>query len=272
MPSPEHPVPAAKRRRSRARVIGAVRERAPRRLNESKRSAHIAEALIRRLWRSTSSAEHVETRQARTVAECLAVIGLPAAVLSPTGKLVAANRLFEALIPETVRTARGRPRLVDPTADRLIEDLISRSCSVRGGSIQPIPLRLQNGKAPTMVHFFPVPAVAGDVFEGLGAIVVVTTAQARAAPSLEMLRNLFDLSPAEARVAQCIAARRTVEAIADRSGVSRETVRSQLKSVLAKTGTKRQLDLAVLLLGLSPQKIVETTQMGDAERSNFQSN
>jgi len=32
-------------------------------------------------------------------------------------------------------------------------------------------------------------------------------------------------------------------------GVSRDTVRSQLKSVLAKTGPPRQVDLAALLVG-----------------------
>ena len=64
-----------------------------------------------------------------------------------------------------------------------------------------------------------------------------------------LLQGLFDLSPAEARVACGIAERQTIEAIADELGVSRETVRCQLKSVLAKTGTKRQLDLALLLVG-----------------------
>ena len=58
---------------------------------------------------------------------------------------------------------------------------------------------------------------------------------------------MFGLSPAEARVASGIAGRQTLEAIARDFGISRETVRSQLKTVFAKTGAKRQLDLAVLL-------------------------
>ena len=66
-------------------------------------------------------------------------------------------------------------------------------------------------------------------------------------PTAEVLQGLFDLTPAEARVARAIAERRTVEAIAGMLGVSRETVRTQLKSVLAKTGMARQADLAALL-------------------------
>jgi hypothetical protein len=39
-----------------------------------------------------------------------------------------------------------------------------------------------------------------------------------------LLQGLFDLSPAEARVARGIAERQTLEAIADDLGISRETV------------------------------------------------
>jgi DNA-binding CsgD family transcriptional regulator len=48
-------------------------------------------------------------------------------------------------------------------------------------------------------------------------------------------------------VARAIAQRKTTEGIAAEFNVSRETIRTQVKSVLAKTGCARQLDLAVML-------------------------
>jgi DNA-binding CsgD family transcriptional regulator len=55
----------------------------------------------------------------------------------------------------------------------------------------------------------------------------------------------------EAKVARAIAGLQTIEGIADSLRLSRETVRTQLKSVLAKTGLSRQADLAALLAGAS---------------------
>lgn len=66
-----------------------------------------------------------------------------------------------------------------------------------------------------------------------------------AAPDLE---QLFDLSPAEARLAQLLADGLSMEEAALQLGVSRNTVRSQLQAVFAKTGTNRQGDLVRLLL------------------------
>lgn len=66
-----------------------------------------------------------------------------------------------------------------------------------------------------------------------------------AAPDLE---KLFDLSPAEARLAQLLADGLSMEEAALQLGVSRNTVRSQLQAVFAKTGTNRQGDLVRLLL------------------------
>ena len=70
-------------------------------------------------------------------------------------------------------------------------------------------------------------------------------------PAAEVLTALFDLTPAEARIARKIAEGRTVKEIADAGNLSVETVRGQLKTVLAKTGVDRQTDLALLLTGLA---------------------
>jgi DNA-binding CsgD family transcriptional regulator len=65
-----------------------------------------------------------------------------------------------------------------------------------------------------------------------------------------VLQGLFDLTPVEARVARGIAERQTVAAMALAFGTSRATVRTQLRAVLAKTGLRRQAELANLLAGV----------------------
>jgi DNA-binding CsgD family transcriptional regulator len=251
-----HPTGNGKRRTSTAEATSTVaKQSGNRRGNESPRAVELSAVLPRPAWVPVTAPWSARLKHARMIVESYAVIGLPTAVLSLSGEMVTANRLFEALVPGTVRELRGRPRLTDPAADRAINDTLERLASMHAGVARSIPVRAQGGKAPAMVNIFPVAADSYDGFAGIGAILVVMTAHLRPAPSLEILRGLFNLSPAEARVAQGIASRWTVEAIAAWAGVSRETVRSQLKSVLAKTGTKRQLDLAVLLLGLRQTKL-----------------
>ncbi len=73
--------------------------------------------------------------------------------------------------------------------------------------------------------------------------------QAAARPS-ETLRALFELTPAEARLALAMLDGNSLAEAAEAHRVSRETVRSQMKSVLQKTGARRQSELTRLLAGL----------------------
>jgi DNA-binding CsgD family transcriptional regulator len=68
-----------------------------------------------------------------------------------------------------------------------------------------------------------------------------------ASPDPLVLEGLFDLTTAEARVARAVSIGQSVNSIASENAVSLETVRSQLKMVLHKTGTHRQSELAALL-------------------------
>jgi DNA-binding CsgD family transcriptional regulator len=58
---------------------------------------------------------------------------------------------------------------------------------------------------------------------------------------------LFDPTPAEARVTQGIVRGETIDMLAIAIGVSRETIRTQLKAAMVKTGTSRQAELVGLL-------------------------
>ena len=70
------------------------------------------------------------------------------------------------------------------------------------------------------------------------------------APALDvqMLRDWYGLTPAEARVAVLLASGFSLDEIVERLGIGANTVRTHLKSIFAKTDTRRQGELIRLLL------------------------
>lgn len=74
----------------------------------------------------------------------------------------------------------------------------------------------------------------------------------RPLPDTFMLAAMYDLTPAEARVASALCAGDAPSDIADRHNLSIHTVRSQVKAVLEKTSCTRQAELVGKLAGLPP--------------------
>lgn len=92
----------------------------------------------------------------------------------------------------------------------------------------------------------PIRRAAHDIFARSVAVAVLTAPRESAA-SAPLIQAVFDLTPAELGVAQGIAAGRTVTQMATASGRSVHTVRNQLKTVMKKTGRRRQIDLVPLM-------------------------
>jgi DNA-binding CsgD family transcriptional regulator len=103
---------------------------------------------------------------------------------------------------------------------------------------------------PCIVHLVPIKRQARDIFSGAIFLLIVTPLAAPQAPSSDILHGLFDLSPAEARTARGLVEGKSVDEIALANGLSRETIRTQIKSVLSKTGMRRQSELVGLLAGI----------------------
>lgn len=202
------------------------------------------------LGRAAVLSAQLGLERAKGMTDALNAIGIPAAVLRTNGRLAIANGHFQKLIPLVVQDRRDRLFLADETADRLLADTLMRlgSRNAVGGS-RSIPVPAQIGRPPMIFHVFPVCGAANDLFSRGLALVIGTLIDRTLVPAAEVLQVLFDLTPAEARVARAVAQGKTVEAIALANGVSRETVRTQLASVLAKTGMSRQAELVALLAG-----------------------
>jgi DNA-binding CsgD family transcriptional regulator len=70
-------------------------------------------------------------------------------------------------------------------------------------------------------------------------------------PNAETLRTVFDLTHAEARIAQSLARGESLEEIAQRLDIRMSTARTQLASIFAKTSTCRQGKLVAILSRLA---------------------
>jgi len=68
----------------------------------------------------------------------------------------------------------------------------------------------------------------------------------------DLLKKGYGLSSAEARLALILMKGHSLGHAAEINGVTMNTVRSQLKSIFAKTGVQRQSELVRILMGSSP--------------------
>jgi len=203
---------------------------------------HLARAgLLAARWR---------LQRLRAAAEALALLGLPAAILDRSGRVLAVNSLIEALTNHVRWLPRDRLALVDPQANTmLVRTLADLFDPTRVAAALSFPSRSGSG-GTAVAHLIPTAGKARDIFDGALAVLAFTPITTPDAPSLPLIRALFDLSPSEARVARSLTQGQTIEEIAGGHGVAANTVRSQVKAIFAKTGTSRQAEVAALLAGL----------------------
>jgi len=76
----------------------------------------------------------------------------------------------------------------------------------------------------------------------------ITDPEATQVTNLERLKALFNLTPAESRMASQLLQGKSVIEAADALGITRQTARVHLKRIFGKTYTGRQSELMRLLL------------------------
>lgn len=114
----------------------------------------------------------------------------------------------------------------------------------------PPPLLRVSGRTGTAygVMLGPVPASDATWANETLALLFVSAGGQVAAPVAAILKQEFGLTDAEAAVAAGLGQGLAGDEIAARRGVSQETVRSQIKSLLSKTDTRSQARLVARLL------------------------
>lgn len=199
--------------------------------------------------RSAFLALRQQLERARAVSDALAMLGLPAIVMDKAGKVLAANRLMDAL-PEHVRwRPADRFSLKDRGADGLLRQAVAAIDDRARTAVGSFVVRDADLRPASIAHILPLRGSARDLFAHSSAILVMAPVTMPEGPPVELIQSLFDLSAAEARIARGLAGGWTLETIAASGGVSKETARTQLRGVLEKTGCRRQAEVVALLNG-----------------------
>ncbi len=200
----------------------------------------------------------VRNRLAATATETLAALGTaeslsaysaldslaPAiALLDAEGGVVYANSAAKELVEASDGELRQR-------LSREVPGAIQRARTSPDGEDEAACLRLpqRHDGQDVIVLLSLLPAPTATAAPAVMALIVDPSQ--RAAPADALLRNLFGLTPTEARVASLLVQGDRLEDIAQGLGIQQSTVVFHLRNIFAKTGTNRQTDLVALLLSL----------------------
>jgi DNA-binding CsgD family transcriptional regulator len=202
------------------------------------------------LARASFVAARMQLEQARAASQVLALLGIPALVLAENGRILAANQLIEALSGFIGWRANDHIVLRDARADALLRTAIATADRDDTPGVRSFPVRSK--ESAMIAHVVPIRGAARDIFFRCAGLLMLTPVSRPEAPSVELIRSLFDLTPTEASVARRLSAGQSVKAIAAESGTSTNTVHTHVNAILAKTGYSRQSDVVALLNGLRP--------------------
>lgn len=191
-------------------------------------------------------------------------------VLSLSGERIVTNSVQEtAILLGMIRKAadvtmalppRGKPPAgpvsanddIDPAAAPVDEEggEFAKQLS-RASSVLSVPRGCE--KRPCLIFVLPLSwSVSPRTVHRPVSVLFIVDPDESGQIGADLLREIYGLTPAEARLTQGILFGQSLQEFADAAEVSINTVRTQLKQVFAKTGTRRQVDLMrVLMSGLA---------------------
>ncbi len=201
------------------------------------------------LARTMLTSARLAQERARAATQALDMLGLPALVFAANGKVTAANNAIEALEGLIQWRSADRIAFADRAADAQFQQGLAALNAPAGAAPWSFAIRSGAGRPAMVAHIVPVRRTARDIFALSAGVLMLTPLTLSAAPPVELVQSLFDLTPAEARVARNLTAGQSVEQMAAGSGVAPSTIRSHVRGVLEKTGCKRQAEVISLLGG-----------------------
>jgi DNA-binding CsgD family transcriptional regulator len=181
--------------------------------------------------------------------EAFGLVGSGAILLGEGGHVMSTNPAAEQLFGSGIALVNGRLVAADRASNTALQEMLLAMKSPRfARSGQRIAIARRSAP-PLLAHSISIDRLSIECGNAAGLLVLVDPL-ARREPTATVLQQVFNLTPAEARLASGLAKGLDLQEISELHGVSVGTLRVQLKAVFSKTQTKRQAQLVVLLAQL----------------------
>ena len=182
-------------------------------------------------------------------------LGTALVLLDAEAKPILANRAARQICDQRDGLDLSASRLSahEPSENARLREIIARAISVgRNKSTEHGGAMLVSRIDKRPLQILAAPFISHGLAAPRGAVAVVFISDPEQKPALrsQILRELYGLTQAEARLSLLLLDGGSLAETADVIGVTHETARSQIKSVLHKTGTARQGELIRLLSSL----------------------
>ena len=177
-------------------------------------------------------------------------MSVAAFVCDPGGRIRAMSPRGEALLAQGrwLKVARGRLTARRDGDGRAFDTALAQAAAPCPDMTPPPgAVVLRDLEAGDYLHL-EFSAIGGEFRRfGVAAMVVARTARGETLRTAELARQLFGLTPAEAMVAAQLARGRGPQAIADETGKSIGTIRTQSRQIYSKAQVRSQLELVAAL-------------------------
>jgi DNA-binding CsgD family transcriptional regulator len=193
---------------------------------------------------------HLAEKTQRASFELLEALSVSALQVNAHGKVIAINGPARALLGKDIDIAGGRLRIINDNGGANLKAAIDRAIKAHAASqftaLDPIVIARPD-KRPLLVDIFPCVGSLHDVFGQSGAVVVLTDLADRRLATTARLSIVFGLTPMEARLATKLSMGLDIDMACAELRITKETARTHLKALFAKTQTRRQAELVLVL-------------------------
>ena len=215
---------------------------------EAKAAIPWLDAMRAPMGRAMSLTSRLRDAEAGSAVLSLELAGGAAAVGSADGRLRAANDRFARRLGDRMIDRPSGLRFADRFLQaRFVEILAGLKT---GAGVHSVAVAANDDRPAFALHLLPLKRGARDVFGWDGVLLLLAEPANASVPGADLLRLLFDLTPAEARLTRHLLEGRTPSEAAAMLGIAEGTARTHLRRIFAKTGVARQADVVRLLLGL----------------------
>jgi DNA-binding CsgD family transcriptional regulator len=176
--------------------------------------------------------------------------------LDETGAVLKSNPVADEMLREgdglrlTGNTIRADSLAENRELQRLVKQALGGESAGKAAVVDAISITRKSGRAKLGVLVRSLPNTGSSKSKRRPSVALfIRDAERKSEASREMVRRLFDLTPAEASLALSLANGLTLDEAADGLSIRKNTARAHLRSIFSKIGVTRQTTLVRVLLG-----------------------